>query len=47
MIVFNQPTDFFPALNRAALTRDIIPATTGAEADVPPPEFNPPPMKKR
>ena len=30
-----QPTDDRPACRRAALTRDIIPATTGADADVP------------
>ena len=30
-----QPNDDRPARRRAALTRDIIPATTGADADVP------------
>ena len=30
-----QPTDGRPARRRAALTRDIMPATTGADADVP------------
>ena len=41
-----QPTALPPARRRAALTSEIIAATTGHDMEVPPPPINSPPMKK-
>ena len=41
-----QPTDLPPARKRAALTSEIIAATTGHDMEVPPPPTKSPPMKK-
>jgi hypothetical protein len=44
---FTHPTELLPAVSRAAFTRDIIAATTGADADVPYRLYKYPPMSTK